>query len=83
MKKSIQTSLYTGLAALLLTTAGCKKDFNNPNAATSDQVFSSAKGLAGVVVGLQRTYASNVEYWRYCQFYLSPFRIRCSRSIQY
>lgn len=62
MKKSIQTSLYTGLAALLLTTAGCKKDFNNPNAATSDQVFSSAKGLAGVVVGLQRTYASNVAY---------------------
>ena len=62
MKKSIQTSIYTGLAALLLTTAGCKKDFSNPNAATSDQVFSSAKGLAGVVVGLQRTYASNVAY---------------------
>ncbi len=62
MKKSIQTSLYTGLAALLLTTAGCKKDFSNPNAATSDQVFSSAKGLAGTVVGLQRTYASNVAY---------------------
>jgi starch-binding outer membrane protein, SusD/RagB family len=62
MKKSIQISLYTGLAALLLTTAGCKKDFSNPNAATSDQVFSSAKGLAGVVVGLQRTYASNVAY---------------------
>ncbi|MFZ6024274.1 MAG: RagB/SusD family protein [Bacteroidota bacterium] len=62
MKKSIQTSIYTGLAALLFTTAGCKKDFNNPNAATSDQVFSSAKGLAGIVVGLQRTYASNVAY---------------------
>ncbi len=62
MKKSIQISLYTGLAALLLTTAGCKKDFSNPNAATSDQVFSSAKGLAGIVVGLQRTYASNVAY---------------------
>jgi len=62
MKKSIQTSIYTGLAALLLTTAGCKKDFSNPNAATSDQVFSSAKGLAGTVVGLQRTYASNVAY---------------------
>lgn len=58
----MQTSLYTGLAALLLTTAGCKKDFSNPNAATSDQVFSSAKGLAGIVVGLQRTYASNVAY---------------------
>jgi len=62
MQKSIKISIYTGLAAVLLTTAGCKKDFNNPNAATSDQVFSSAKGLAGVVVGLQRTYASNVAY---------------------
>lgn len=35
---------------------GCKKDYTNPNAATADQVFSSPKGLTGVVVGLQRVY---------------------------
>jgi starch-binding outer membrane protein, SusD/RagB family len=36
--------------------SGCKKDFTNPNAATADQVYSSPKGLTGVVVGLQRVY---------------------------
>lgn len=52
--------MYTGLAAVLIT--GCKKDFTNPSAATSAQVLGSAKGLAGVAVGLQRTYAANVAY---------------------
>lgn len=62
MKKIIQSTIYTGLAALLISIAGCKKDYTNPNAATSAQVFSAAKGLAGTVIGLQRTYASNVAY---------------------
>lgn len=47
------------LAAVMvtgLTMQGCKKDFTNPNSATDEQVFSSAKGLTGVVVGLQRLY---------------------------
>lgn len=35
---------------------GCKKDFTDPNRATDEQVFSSAKGLAGVVTGIQRVY---------------------------
>ncbi|MBV9987487.1 MAG: RagB/SusD family nutrient uptake outer membrane protein [Chitinophagaceae bacterium] len=61
MKKIIQPILYTSLAALLLT-AGCKKDYTNPSAATSAQVLAAAKGLAGVAVGLQRTYAANVAY---------------------
>src|SRR5262245_4034203 len=60
MKKIIQSLLYTGLAAAVIT--GCKKDYTNPTAATSSQVFTSAKGLAGVAVGLQRTYASGVAY---------------------
>jgi hypothetical protein len=60
MKKIIQSIMYTGLAAVLIT--GCKKDFTNPSAATSAQVLGSAKGLAGVAVGLQRTYAANVAY---------------------
>jgi len=46
--------------AVLMTAAlmpvGCKKDFTDPNRATDEQVFSSAKGLSGVVTGLQRVY---------------------------
>ncbi len=62
MKKTIQISLYTGLAALLLTTAGCKKDFSNPNAARKEEAFQTARGIAGIAVSLQRNYASNVAY---------------------
>lgn len=62
MKRIFQTITYTSLAAVLLMVTGCKKDFNNPTAATSAQVLSTAKGLAGVAVGLQRTYAANVAY---------------------
>lgn len=62
MKKIFQSILYTGLAVVLMTAGGCKKDYTNPSAATSAQVLNSAKGLAGVAVGLQRTYAANVAY---------------------
>ncbi len=62
MKKIIQSIVYGSLAVPLLLATGCKKDYTNPNAATSVQVFSSAKGLAGIAVGLQRTYANNVAY---------------------
>lgn len=62
MKKIFQSILYTGLAAVLINATGCKKDFSNPTAATGPQVLGSAKGLAGVAVGLQRTYASSVAY---------------------
>ncbi len=58
MKKIIKhTLLIVGTASMMLGTTGCKKNFTNPNAATSDQVFSSATGLTGVAVSLQRTYA--------------------------
>lgn len=62
MKNIFQSIVYTGLAAMLMTAVGCKKDYTNPTAATSAQVLSSAKGLAGVAVGLQRTYTANVAY---------------------
>ncbi len=47
-----------GLAAIV-STPGCLKDFNNPNAATEEQIFSSAKGLTGAAVGLQRVYTQS------------------------
>jgi hypothetical protein len=61
MKKILyKINLVLLLAAVMAT--GCKKDFKNPNAATSDQVFSSAKGMMGAAIGIQRTYSLNVVY---------------------
>jgi hypothetical protein len=37
--------------------SGCKKNFDNPNAATQEQVLNSAKGLTGTAIGLQRIYS--------------------------
>jgi hypothetical protein len=60
MKKIIQTSVYSAFALLLITGTGCKKNYNNPNAATSAQVLNSSKGLMGTAIGIQRTYSLNV-----------------------
>ena len=60
MKQLIKISLYTTFAGLLFAGIGCKKNYTNPNAATADQVFASAKGLMGTTIGIQRTYALNV-----------------------
>jgi hypothetical protein len=52
--------LYKYQVAFLLgviSLSSCKKDFVNPNAPTTDQVFSSARGLVGVNLGAQRTYS--------------------------
>ena len=51
--KTLTIAVLTSVAFVL---PGCKKDFTDPTKATQDQVFSSPKGLTGVVVGLQRVY---------------------------
>lgn len=56
MKKILykyQIAFLLGIVSL----TSCKKDFVNPNAPTTDQVFSSARGLVGVNLGAQRTYS--------------------------
>ncbi len=60
MKKIFHSICYISSLVALFTTTGCKKDFDNPNAATSAQVFSSAKGLMGTAIGIQRTFSLNV-----------------------
>ena len=47
------------LAAIVFFIAanGCKKDFDNPNAAPEEEVFTSARGITAAAIGLQRTYA--------------------------
>ncbi len=52
--KSVAIALLTITA---IVPSGCKKDYTDPNRASEDQVFSSPKGLTGVVVGLQRVYS--------------------------
>ena len=52
----IKIGMITALISTAIVQSGCKKDFQNPNAATDEQVFSSPVGLTGVVVGLQRVY---------------------------
>lgn len=56
--QNIKLTTYGLLVFSLLSQTACKKDFVNPNAATETQVFSSAQGLTGVAVGLQRVYTA-------------------------
>ncbi len=58
MKITYKIFLLIAITAMGIT--GCKKDFNNPNAATEDQVFSSVQGLTGVAISLQRIYVSGL-----------------------
>ena len=46
-----------GIIALLMNTTSCKKNYDNPNAAPDDAVFTSARGLTAAAIGLQRTYS--------------------------
>ena len=45
------------LIASGICNTGCKKNFENPNAATQAQVLNSPKGLTGTAIGLQRVYS--------------------------
>ncbi len=47
-------------AILLLTFSSCKKNYSNPNAASTPEVFSSPKGIMGAAVGIHRTYSLSV-----------------------
>ena len=63
--KIIKAGIMVAVFAGVLLPVGCKKDYTDPNRATDEQVFSSPKGLTGVVTGLQRVYtlgrASNLR----------------------
>jgi len=53
--KQLNMWMMAVLAVTLITS--CKKNFTDPNRATSDKVFASPAGLTGVSIGLQRVYA--------------------------
>lgn len=54
--KFFKPGLLATAVVVLLLQSSCTKDYTDPNRATSEQVFSSPKGLTGVVTGLQRVY---------------------------
>lgn len=53
---TIKYTICVSMAAVMLMTVACKKDYSDPSRATEDKVFKSAAGLTGIVVGLQRAY---------------------------
>lgn len=55
--KTILNKSIVALAGLLVFMTGCKKDYDNPNAAPEDDVFTSARGMTAAAIGLQRKYA--------------------------
>ena len=54
MKNKIKNIYVVASVLLMITTVGCKKEYLNPNAASTPDVFSSPKGMTGVLVGAQR-----------------------------
>ncbi|WP_430906808.1 RagB/SusD family nutrient uptake outer membrane protein [Maribacter sp. 2-571] len=43
---------------VLLTLGACETDFDNPNAATDEQVFSSREGILAAAAGMQQQYST-------------------------
>jgi len=52
-----KTLLVPGMVALIMNTSSCRKNYDNPNSAPEDQVFTSARGLTAAAIGLQKTYS--------------------------
>jgi hypothetical protein len=52
----IKKGWFIAAFGMMLTYSSCKKNFTDPNRATDEQVFSSARSLTGTVTGLQRVY---------------------------
>lgn len=55
MKQLQYILIFLSIASLGIVS--CKKDYDNPNAAPQDQVFTTARGMTAVAVGLQRLYS--------------------------
>lgn len=55
--KKIQYIIQSAFLLGIVSLTSCKKEFVNPNAPTTDQVFSSSRGLVGANIGIQRTYS--------------------------
>ena len=52
----IKIFFFGSLLITAISETSCKKDYINPSTVTTDQAFSSAEGMTGVVISLQRLY---------------------------
>ncbi len=57
MLHKVKYNFWIVIAVASLSITSCKKDYADPNRATSDKVLSSVNGLTGISVGLQRVYS--------------------------
>jgi hypothetical protein len=58
MKKYNVKNIIVWAALIILISAGCKKDYSNPNAATTEETFASDRAATAVAAGLQRVYST-------------------------
>ena len=53
--------VFTIVSIVLMTS--CETDFDNPNAATAEETFSSREGILAASVGLQQLYSTTALRW--------------------
>ncbi|OBX25375.1 putative outer membrane starch-binding protein [Gelidibacter algens] len=58
-----KNSIFALSMILTLLVSSCETDFDNPNAATAEQTFSSREGILSAAVGMQQLYATSGLRW--------------------
>lgn len=61
--KHFKISKIVLLIIVTLTIFSCETDFDNPNAATSDETFSTREGILAAAVGMQQLYSKSGIRW--------------------
>ncbi|MFN2635937.1 MAG: RagB/SusD family nutrient uptake outer membrane protein [Gemmatimonadaceae bacterium] len=61
LQNSIRGAITASLATAILTSAACKLDVTNPNAATETGVLTTAAGLRAVAIGMQGRLGNAME----------------------
>ncbi len=54
---------YLVLLTLMLAISACETDFDNPNAATTEQTYASREGILAATVGMQQAYSTTALRW--------------------
>ncbi len=62
MKNYIHIKILA-VVVLLFTGAACETDFDNPNAATDEQTYSSREGTIAAAIGMQQLYSTAGLRW--------------------
>lgn len=55
---NIKYTTCFALAAVMMLSVACKKDYTDPNRAAAESVIRSASGLTGVAIGVHRAYTA-------------------------